>query len=102
MRILTFFGLAMLTAASTCTTTQIEGSKAVRVMYYNTLSAWNSAGVDPSTLSEKELLFAGAGCGTLTALSTVYDPSAPEMSAEVGEWCAAAVALLAPAQLPEQ
>lgn len=88
--------LALVAAAlalSACAT----DTSMVRQVMLDQIAAWNAAGVDPVQMDGQRLLYASLACGTLSSISTVLDPTAPALPADLADWCAVALKAAAPA-----
>lgn len=89
--------LALIAALALAGCMPTENSQALRAAYATQIEIWNAAGIDPLQLEPRELMLASASCATLTSLSTVTNPDAPEMTDDLAQWCVEVVRALAPA-----
>jgi hypothetical protein len=74
-----------------------QGSQAVRAEFERQVEQWNAAGLDPIQLTFEQRMYALLGCGTLSSLSTVINPTAPTLSEGAAAWCATLAKAAAPA-----
>lgn len=95
MRTLTL-ALAVLLAG--CGAYDPDRSAVIRAVMLDQIATYNAAGIDPVQLAPDKLLYAALACGSLSAIGTVVDPTAPVLGSDLGDWCAAAVRAAAPAE----
>jgi hypothetical protein len=95
MRKLALIGVAFMLAG--CATMDTSRTDAIRETLLVQLSAINATGIDPLQLDASKLMYASVGCGVLSSLGTVIDPTAPTLTDELAGWCELVLAAAAPA-----
>lgn len=61
------------------------------------LALWNQAGIDPFQAEPQTLALMAALCGSATSLSTVIDPTTPDTSDTILEFCDVVIRAAVPA-----
>lgn len=64
-----------------------DRSAAIRDAAKANVEIWAAQGVDIQLLNPGQQMLAYAGCLSLTSISSVVRPDAPELSSEAAEWC---------------